>query len=336
MKRCILVLVYSFFFIPFVAQAQQVYTKRNGILVLKNDSVLRAMSYFTGKPEGGTWYADAINAYQKAMGDSIQVYNMIIPISSAFYWPEDYTEVKTNSQRATIANMYEHIDNKVKKIDLWDILEEHKGEAIYARTDHHWLPLAAYYAAQQFASAARVQFCNLSSYDKHIIHRFVGSMVHFSGDAMLKSSPEDFVFYTPKDCPITTTYIEYILKNRRVIGIKPEVNGNFFWKYNDGSSNAYCTFMGGDIRATHISTSTKNGRRLLIIKDSFGNALPAFLFFSFEDIYVVDFRYFQGNIKNYASENNITDLLIVNNIQHAYSQSTSNSLMNMLNRPIKK
>jgi len=85
-----------------------------------------------------------------------------------------------------------------------------------------------------------------------------------------------------------------------------------------------------------LSTSTKNGRRLLIIKDSFGNALPAFLFFSFEDIYVVDFRYFQGNIKNYASENNITDLLIVNNIQHAYSQSTSNSLMNMLNRPIKK
>ena len=95
-------------------------------------------------------------------------------------------------------------------------------------------------------------------------------------------------------------------------------------------------FMGGDTRATHVSTPTKNGRRLLIIKDSFGNALPAFLFFSFEDIYVVDFRYFQGNIKHYATENNITDLLIVNNIQHAYSQGTSNSLLNMLNRPIKK
>ena len=62
-------------------------------------------------------------------------------------------------------------------------------------------------------------------------------------------------------------------------------------------------FMGGDTRATHVSTPTKNGRRLLIIKDSFGNALPAFLFFSFEDIYVVDFRYFQGNIKHYATEN---------------------------------
>ena len=61
------------------------------------------------------------------------------------------------------------------------------------------------------------------------------------------------------------------------MGTKPAVDGNFFWKYNDGSSNAYCTFMGGDTRATHVSTPTKNGRRLLIIKDSFGNAIASFL-----------------------------------------------------------
>jgi len=87
--------------------------------------------------------------------------------------------------------------HKVKKIDLWNILEQHKDEAIYARTDHHWLPLAAYYAAQQFASVAKVPFCNLSSYEQQTIHRFVGSMAHFSGDAtLMKSSPEDFIFYT--------------------------------------------------------------------------------------------------------------------------------------------
>lgn len=246
MKRYTLLFIYSLLFMPFVVQAQQVFKKRNGIIVVKNDSLLRAMSFFTGKAEGGTWYSDAINAYQKAMGDEIQVYNMIIPISSAFYWPEDYTEVKTNSQRATLNNMYAHIDNKVKKIDLWNILEQHKDEAIYARTDHHWLPLAAYYAAQQFASVAKVPFRNLSSYEQQTIHRFVGSMAHFSGDAtLMKSSPEDFIFYTPKNCPIKTTYIEYILQNRRVVGTKPAVDGNFFWKYNDGSSNAYCTFMGG-------------------------------------------------------------------------------------------
>ena len=100
-------------------------------------------------------------------------------------------------------------------------MEQHKDEAIYARTDHHWLPLAAYYAAQQFASVAKVPFCNLSSYEQQTIHRFVGSMAHFSGDAtLMKSSPEDFIFYTPKNCPITTTYIEYILQNRRVVGDK--------------------------------------------------------------------------------------------------------------------
>lgn len=325
-----------FFLLPLEAQAQQIYKKHNGIIVVKKDSLLRALSAFTGLPEGGTWYANAVNAYQEAMGNNIQVYSMIIPISSAFYWPENYYQVTNNSQRATLDTMFANMNKKVKKIDVWEIMKQHKDEAIYARTDHHWLPLAAYYAAQMFANVAKVPFRNLMAYDENIIRRFVGSMVNFSGDAMLKSSPEDFIYYTPKDCPITTTYVEHILKNRRVVGVKPETEGNFYWSYGDGNSNAYCTFMGGDIRTTHISTPTKNRRRLLIIKDSFGNAIPGYLFFSFEDIYVVDFRYFQENIKDYAIDKQITDLLIVNNVQHAYTQGTAKSLMDMLNRPRKK
>ena len=115
-------------------------------------------------------------------------------------------------------------------------------------------------------NVAKVPFRNLMAYDENIIRRFVGSMVNFSGDAMLKSSPEDFIYYTPKDCPITTTYVEHILKNRRVVGVKPETEGKFYWSYGDGNSNAYCTFMGGDIRTTHISTPTKMVDVCLLLK----------------------------------------------------------------------
>lgn len=57
----------------------------------------------------------------------------------------------------------------------------------------------------------------------------------------------------------------------------------------------------------------------MIIKDSYGNALPGYLFGSFEDIYVVDFRYFTKNIVNYVNDNQITDILFANNLQHAYA-----------------
>ena len=176
MKRYTLFLVHLFvcvfFLLPLEAQAQQIYKKRNGIIIVKKDSLLRALSAFTGLPEGGTWYANAVNAYQEAMGNNIQVYSMIIPISSAFYWPENYYQVTNNSQRATLDTMFANMNKKVKKIDVWEIMKQHKEEAIYARTDHHWLPLAAYYAAQMFANVAKVPFRNLMAYDENIIRRF--------------------------------------------------------------------------------------------------------------------------------------------------------------------
>ena len=90
--------------------------------------------------------------------------------------------------------------------------------------------------------------------------------------------------------------------------------------------------MGGDTRTTHVKAMGNNGRRLMIIKDSYGNALPGYLFYSFEDIYVVDFRYFQKNIIRYVKENGITDILFANNMQHAYNRATSNGIAKMLRK----
>ena len=50
-------------------------------------------------------------------------------------------------------------------------------------------------------------------------------------------------------------------------------------------------------------------RKLMIVKDSYGNAIPGYLFGSFEDIYVVDMRYFDSNLVNYIKSEGVTDLL---------------------------
>ena len=60
--------------------------------------------------------------------------------------------------------------------------------------------------------------------------------------------------------------------------------------------------------------------------------MPGYLFDAFDDIHVVDFRYFTRNIVDYVRDNNITDILLVNNLQHAYAQTTSTALMKMLGK----
>ena len=81
--------------------------------------------------------------------------------------------------------------------------------------------------------------------------------------------------------------------------------------------------MGSDTKITQVRTGNPNGRRLIIMKDSFGNTIPGYLFYSFEEVHVIDFRYFHRNLKDYVAENKITDLCIANNITHAAGAAPS-------------
>ena len=303
---------------------------RNGNIVFGTDSCARAVSPFSGTAEGGAHYSNALKAYKDSLPE-VNVYSMIIPIAIQFYCPEE-EQGKYSDQRKVIGGMYKQM-NGVKGVDVLSVLEQHTDEEIYARTDHHWLPKGAYYAAKEFARVAGVPFKDLSYYDEKVVHNFVGTMYKFSGDIRVKNSPEEFVYYTPRDTSYVTTFVSHTpTKTKGVYTLSKPFQGSFFIKYKDGSPSAYCTFMGGDTRTTHVKALARNGRKLLIIKDSFGNAIPGYLFYSFEDIYVTDFRYFQANIIKYAREKGITDLLVANNMQHAYSKGTSAGLVKMLNK----
>jgi hypothetical protein len=75
-------------------------------------------------------------------------------------------------------------------------------------------------------------------------------------------------------------------------------------------SSWYLTFIGGDSYAVKIkSDACKNGRKLLVVKDSYGNALVPYLLYSFEEIYVVDAREFRIHLDDFTEQQGITDVL---------------------------
>lgn len=76
-------------------------------------------------------------------------------------------------------------------------------------------------------------------------------------------------------------------------------------------SSWYLTYLAGDSNAVHIkSNACKNGRRLVILKESFGNPLPAYLIGSFEEVWVLDIRYFNDNLLDFVSQYDITDVSV--------------------------
>lgn len=291
-----------------------------GIIIVGQVPTVRALMAYGGDANGGKGYAKAANLYKETLPD-VNVYCMVIPTSVEYYCPEQVRK-RTRPELPTIQTVIDNLSPDVKPVNIYETLGIHADEDIFLRTDHHWAPLGAFYAAKKFAKVAGVPFRDLDSYEQRVVHGYVGSMYGYSQDLSIKQSPEDFVYYVPKDVEYQTTYINYTINsNYQVIGEERPVKSRFFFHYKDGNGGAYCTFMGGDTKLTQVHTSTNNGRRVLILKDSFGNAIPGYLFYSFEEVHVVDMRYFTKNMVEYVNEHRITDILFANNVFNAYSST---------------
>ncbi|MCQ2251509.1 MAG: DHHW family protein [Bacteroidales bacterium] len=285
----------------------------NGILILGKEPNAKAMFGFTSTSAYVESYASAANAYKAAFPEA-HVWVMPVPTAVEFYCPEQAKGRMVN-QKAIIDKTFGYLEPGVTGVDIWQTLYDHRDEHIYLHTDHHWSPLGGFYAAQKLCEMAGLPAPGISEgYEVRTVHGFVGSLYAYCSDAAIKNSPEDFVWYFPK-VDFETQYIVYTLDDERHITKASNwQKGNYFCIFKDGNGGAYCTFMGSDSRITKVVTSQKNGRRILIMKDSFGNTVPSCLFHSFEEVHVVDYRYFNKNMRQYAAEHKITDFLFCNNM----------------------
>ncbi|MDE7408691.1 MAG: hypothetical protein K2N09_01580 [Muribaculaceae bacterium] len=303
----------------------------SGTIIIGKGDKVRALMAFGGTAKGGSGYVDLLNTLADEFPGR-NVYAMVAPLATEYYLPEKAAKA-SNPQKPFIYSVRDRLSPKVKFVDIYDELLKHKKEDIYLRTDHHWAGLGGYYAAKRLAETAGVPFKSLDAYDRHEIKGFVGSMYGYSKDISVKNAPETFVYYVPNQVEYDTEFVTYTLnKNFKIVRESKPFKSAFFKKFKDGSGNAYLTFMGTDQAYVKVKTSTPGNRKLLIIKDSYGNAVPGNLFYSFNEVHVVDFRYFTHNLKDYINKNGITDIAVCFNVFNAYSSGSASKVKKMLSQ----
>lgn len=266
----------------------------NNILIANNRGI---MIY------GGAWgnekeYAEYVNEYKEAL-PKVNVYSLVAPTACSFYTPQNYEDLFESEKKDL--DSIERSLKKVTAVDAYTPLLAHKNEDIYSRTDHHWQPLGAYYAAEAFAEAAGVDFDPLDKYQKVTLYGFVGTLYGYTRSSILLNNPEKFIYYKPKNEVKVTQYDSYFQD--------PTETELFLQPKNLDTSSYYMVF-GSDERIVHVNNpSCKNSRNLVIFKDSYGNALLPVLANSFENIYMCDIRYFDVNAVDFAKEVKCTDML---------------------------
>jgi len=262
----------------------------------------RAISFYGGLDSIAEAYANTLNDFKKEL-PSVNVYSLIAPTSVSFYLPDEYKDY-TVSEKKEIEYANSFLEN-VTPVDAYSVLEQHKDEAIYARTDHHWLPLGAYYAAEEFAKTAGVPFTDISDMKSETKEGYVGSMYTYTQSTILSENPEDFTYYKPKNKYKTDYYTS---------SFTFDYEGDLLMDItNFDPVGYYLVFMLGDDKIVHVSTDVDNDRTLVIFKDSYGNAMVPCLVGSFSDIYVCDIRYFEPNAAQFCKDVSATDLLFAMN-----------------------
>ena len=96
------------------------------------------------------------------------------------------------------------------------------------------------------------------------------------------------------------------------------------------SDNKYLAFIGGDQPLEKIVTSNKNGKKILVIKESYANALVPFLCDNYEEVFVVDPRRTEFDLPEFVASQGINEVLMINYTFALDNRTFAESLENMI------
>ncbi|BCI60679.1 DHHW family protein [Solibaculum mannosilyticum] len=268
-----------------------------GVIIVKD----RAMELFSLNEKKLTSYTDTLNKMKTQLPSSTRVFNLLAPTSVEFYSPSKYHSL-TQSQKGAFDLAYSQLQDVIP-VDAYSAIAPHTDEYLYFRTDHHWTARGAYYAYTAFAKQAGFTPVDINDFETGQIDDFVGSLYRATQAQVLKDNPD---------------YVEYFLPN-------VENEGKYFKSQDmtDGitihavatkvnSSNKYLCFISGDTLLSRFTTGVKNGKSILVIKESYGNAFVPWLLNHYENVYVCDPRQGTINIPSFVRDNNVDDVLAIN------------------------
>lgn len=172
---------------------------------------------------------------------------------------------------------------KERVIDVFPVLKEHAKEEIYYRTDHHWTTLGAYYGYREFAKAYGLPVRNYQRQEPvAVTEEFLGTL-HSKLNLDMK---EETIYMFPQ-----TLEKEY----RVTYDLMIERDSLYEESYLEGK-NKYGYFLDDNHGLVEIERESYSDRTLFIIKDSYANSMIPLLAHHYKKIYVIDLRYFKGNL----------------------------------------
>lgn len=192
-------------------------------------------------------------------------------------------------------------------IDVSQSLRAHSSEGIFYKTDHHWTSLGAYYAYREFCAAAGIETKALAWYEPQVLtQNFLGTT--YSKANLYTASPETIMYYKS---PEVSVQVEYRAGDKVT-----QTSDSLIEEEYLSQKDKYSAFLNGNQAVTKVTSDCKNGKRLLVIKDSYANSFVPFTVGDYEQVHMLDLRAYKQSVTTYMQENGITEVLLLYNLKN--------------------
>lgn len=237
-------------------------------------------------------------SYVKALAEKtdIPVYLGLIP-SAAEIWKDRLPAgAQSLDQAAFIHSMTQ--ETGLPTVDYLSVLQEHAGEEIFYRTDHHWTSLGAYYGYTAVLKALGMEPLALSSFTpQRVTEDFNGTLYSRSGVHWLTPDAIDL----------------YVKENNFTVSSwrtgKEEAGELYDLEWLE-SKDKYSLFLGGNQPLCVIRNPQAQGGKILLVRDSYADSLAPFLATAFSEVHLVDLRHYKDSLSDYAKEQGIDAILL--------------------------
>ena len=282
----------------------------------------QAFNLFYSGNKAAEYYAEAINGYAKKLPKDVKVYNMVVGNHTEFGLPERLINggIQTDSQSDNINHIIKNLSDRVTPVDCYNNLAEHCNEYIFYGTDHHWTALGAYYGYEAFCETAGLTPMDITKSEKESIDGFLGSLYTATGSAVLANNTDTVDYYSLPNNTSATMMERYGSST---------INVDVYYPAATGGDLTYGVFCWGDTAQFVISSDCGTGKKIAVVKDSFANAFAPYLSANYEEVHLIDYRYWYGDLPQYLKDNGIKEVLFLNNTMSANTASQVDSISNV-------
>lgn len=190
----------------------------------------------------------------------------------------------------------------VEPVDFLTPLTAHSEESIFYRTDHHWTTLGAYYgyAALMESLGRGEEVLERETFEPWIEYHadeFQGTLYSQSGVHWLP--PDTIELWVPDEGFEVTSWRDGSPKWAALYDLNKLQ-----------TKDKYSAFLGGNQPLCVIRNPEGTGK-LLVIRDSYADSLAPFMAQHFEEVHLLDPRYYRYSAARYAEENGLDAIAVV-------------------------